>query len=120
PASLMGDVRRHGVEVRGVDINASAARASLENSVQYAPVPPPSVREAGLAGGGPALSGGKPVPGQPAIRLGLASVRNLGTEAAEAIAAGRPYADLADFARRTRPPAPSLAAPATPPAPPAP
>ncbi len=48
------------------------------------------------------------MPGQPAIRLGLASVRNLGTEAAEAIAAGRPYTDLADFARRTRLPARSI------------
>src|SRR5215469_12562871 len=113
PASLIGDVRRHGVEVRGVDINASAARASLENSLQYAPVPQPSVREADLVGGGPAPSGGKPVPGQPAIRLGLASVRNLGTEAAEAIEAGRPYADLADFARRTRLPARSIEALAT-------
>ena len=81
--------------------------------MQYAPVPQPSVHEAGLASDGPAPSGGKPVPGQPAIRLGLASVRNLGTEAAEAIAAGRPYADLADFARRTRLPARSIEALAT-------
>jgi error-prone DNA polymerase len=45
------------------------------------------------------------VPGQPAIRLGLASVRNLGTAAAGLIVAGQPYSGLADFARRTRLPA---------------
>jgi error-prone DNA polymerase len=113
PASLIGDVRRHGVEVRGVGINASAALASLEDSVLYASRVQPSAREADPPRDGPAPSGGRPVPGQPAIRLGLASVRNLGTEAAEAVAAGQPYADLADFARRTRLPARSIEALAT-------
>jgi error-prone DNA polymerase len=145
PASLIADVRRHGVEVRGVDINASAASACLEagnasletgdGRVAAEPSPgagretalarplnppaghyaavPPAVRDAGLSAGCPAPSGGRPVPGQPAIRLGLASVRNLGTEPAEAIAAGQPYADLADFARRTRLPARSIEALAT-------
>jgi error-prone DNA polymerase len=113
PASLIGDVRRHGVEVRGVDVNASAALATLENLTPYANVARPSGRDADLSRGGPAPSGGRPVPGQPAIRLGLASVRNLGTEPAEAIAAGQPYADLEDFARRTRLPARSLEALAT-------
>jgi error-prone DNA polymerase len=122
PASLIGDVRRHGVEVRGVDINASAASASLETVLARPPNPPaghyacalpPAVRGAGLPAGCPAPSGGKPVPGQPAIRLGLASVRNLGTEPAEVIAAGQPYVDLADFARRTRLPARSIEALAT-------
>ena len=113
PASLIGDVRRHGVEVRGTCVNASAALASLENSMQYAPEAQPSARDADRSRGGPAPSGGRPVPGQPAIRLGLASVRNLGTEPAEAIAVGQPYADLEDFARRTRLPARSLEALAT-------
>ncbi len=31
PASLIGDVRRHGVQVRGVDVNASGVLATLEN-----------------------------------------------------------------------------------------
>src|SRR6185437_3215458 len=31
PASLISDVRRHGVEVRGVDVNASGELAILEN-----------------------------------------------------------------------------------------
>jgi error-prone DNA polymerase len=77
PHSLVADVRRHGVEVRGVDVNASEALATLE---------------AGAAPG-PAAA--------PAIRLGLGSVRNLGRAAAEAVAAGRPYRDVEDFARRT-------------------
>ncbi len=69
PHSLINDARRHGVEVRGVDVNASEALATLE---------------------------GEP----PAIRLGLAEVRNLGRAAADRIAAARPYRDLEDFARR--------------------
>ena len=58
-------------------------------------------------------AGGQPVPGQPAIRLGLSDVRNLGDEPAAAIVAGQPYRDLEDFARRTRLPVPALEALAT-------
>jgi error-prone DNA polymerase len=82
PHSLINDARRHGVEVRGVDVNASAALATLEGS-------------------------------PPAIRLGLAEVRHLGAEAAERVAAGRPYRDLEDFAVRTGLPAATLEALAT-------
>jgi error-prone DNA polymerase len=85
PSSLISDARRHGVEVRGVDVNASAAAATLEP--------------------GSAV-------GQPAIRLGLSEVRNLGAQAA-AVVAGQPYRDLEDFARRTRLPVPALEALAT-------
>jgi error-prone DNA polymerase len=49
----------------------------------------------------------------PVIRTGLASVRNLGREAAERAAAGRPYRDLEDFAARTQLPAAALEALAT-------
>jgi error-prone DNA polymerase len=83
PASLISDVRRHGVQVRGVDVNASGVLATLEN------------------------------PGQPAIRLGLSDVRNLGSPQAETIVAGQPYRDLEDFARRTKLSAPALEALAT-------
>ncbi len=88
PHSLINDARRHGVEVRGVDVNASDALATLE-------------------GFGPAGQTG------PAIRLGLSAVRNLSTQAAERVAAGRPYRDLEDFAARTRLPAAALEALAT-------
>ena len=88
PHSLINDARRHGVAVLGVDVNASDALATLE-------------------GFGPASETG------PAIRLGLSAVRNLGTQAAERIAAGRPYRDLEDFATRARLPAAALEALAT-------
>ena len=54
PASLISDVRRHGVEVRGVDINASGVLATLERSTSLsekdlrAPVADPRLREARL------------------------------------------------------------------------
>jgi error-prone DNA polymerase len=107
PASLISDVRRHGVQVRGVDINASGVLATLEKSedpgngaVAATPHDPADVVPAG----------GVPVPAQPVIRLGLSEVRNLGTSAAEEIVGGQPYADLEDFARRTTVPAAALEA----------
>jgi error-prone DNA polymerase len=92
PHSLINDAKRHGVQVRGVDVNASDALATLEGT-------PGSF-------------------GQPAIRLGLSGVRTLGTQAAERVVAervagGRPYRDLADFAARTGLPAATLEALAT-------
>jgi error-prone DNA polymerase len=77
PHSLINDARRHGVTVLGVDVNASEALATLEAAADPGPV----------------------------IRLGLASVRNLGRAAADRVAAGRPYRDLEDFAVRTQLPA---------------
>jgi error-prone DNA polymerase len=125
PATLLSDARRHGVTVTGVDVNASAALATLQLTpvpTDYAWLPPghsaPPGRLSGWGGAGrsspaPAPSGGVPVPGQPAIRLGLSSVRNLGDAPAAAIEAGQPYADLADFARRTSLPVPAMEALAT-------
>jgi error-prone DNA polymerase len=86
PHTLISDARRHGVAVRGVDVNASEALATLEEDAAA---------------------------GTPAIRLGLVSVRNLGKAAADAVAAGRPYRDLEDFSRRTALPAAALEALAT-------
>ncbi|HZM64986.1 MAG TPA: error-prone DNA polymerase, partial [Nakamurella sp.] len=62
PQSLVADARRHGVTVRRPDINASAAPADLE--------PGPD--------------------GRPAVRLGLAGIRTIGTEIADKIVAVRP------------------------------
>ncbi len=98
PASLIGDARRHGVRVRGIDINTSGVLATLEPAAE------------GSAGPAPEPAGGVPVPGQPVIRLGLSEVRNLGTSVAEQVVAGQPYADLEDFARRTTVPAAALEA----------
>jgi error-prone DNA polymerase len=110
PASLIGDVRRHGVQVRGVDVNASAVLATLEKPED----PPPPIRNGGPPAAPAPLAGppggGVPVPGQPVIRLGLSEVRNLGSAAAATIEAGQPYADLEDFARRTALGVPALEA----------
>ena len=120
PASLISDVRRHGVEVRGTDVNASGALARLEGRPEPAPAssaPAPPARPGASPEPVPAVppaapvpSGGVPVPGQPAIRLGLSEVRNLGSRAAEAVEAGQPYRDLEDFARRTALPVAALEA----------
>jgi error-prone DNA polymerase len=133
PASLIGDVRRHDVEVRGVDVNASGALARLEGPsgqdlspngaaprAPASPVPGPGASPpAGERAAADAVTasppaarppgGGVPVPGQPAIRLGLSEVRNLGARAT-AIEAGQPYRDLEDFARRTALPGAALEA----------
>ncbi len=74
PQSLVADARRHGVVVRGPDLNASAAKATLE---------PDPASTTGFA-----------------VRMGLSYVRLLGDEVAERIAAGRPYAGMADLVRR--------------------
>ena len=113
PASLIGDVRRHGVQVRGVDVNASGVLATLENSPRTIGPPGPPVRRAGGLAPDTAEqppSGGRPVPGQPAIRLGLAAVRNLGTAPAAASWPASRTPDLEDFARRTGLPARALEA----------
>ncbi len=74
PHSLVQDARRHGVQVRTPDLNASAAKSTLE--------PCPSST------------------GEVAVRLGIGYVRTIGKELAEEIDAGRPYVDLEDLVRR--------------------
>ncbi|HYK30542.1 MAG TPA: error-prone DNA polymerase, partial [Streptosporangiaceae bacterium] len=105
PASLISDVRRHDVEVRGVDVNASDVLATLEPTFKVkdlrGAVAHPKEMSPGAGAEADVPAGGKPVPHQPAIRVGLAEVRNLGKNPAAAIVAGQPYADLEDFARRT-------------------
>ncbi|MGF7236380.1 MAG: DNA polymerase III subunit alpha, partial [Frankia sp.] len=77
PQSLVADARRHGVVVRGPDINASEAAASLESDE----------------------------PDRPAVRIGLGGVRHLTDEIAERIVADRrtggAYLDMADLVRRS-------------------
>src|SRR5690606_29512238 len=94
PHTLVQDARRHGVDVLTPDLNASAATATLT------PAAPawdmkcadrsfgvPSSRGAGV--GVEPESWGR---GGPAVQLGIGSVRGIGTELAEKIDAGRPYA----------------------------
>ena len=72
PQTLVADARRHGVTVRGPDVNASAAKAVLERGEEN----------------------------QPAVRVGLEYVRTIGEDLAGRIAEGRPYAGMEDVVRR--------------------
>jgi error-prone DNA polymerase len=85
PQSLVHDAKRHGVQVRQPSLTLSQATASLE-----------------AADPGPAQCTCLDVP-QPAIRLGLSSVRGIGTDLAEAIVTARAageFASMADLSRR--------------------
>ncbi|MET0736744.1 MAG: error-prone DNA polymerase, partial [Acidimicrobiales bacterium] len=85
PHTLVQDARRHGVEIRTPDVNASAAQATLQAGSTGAPDRDPST----WGDGGPV------------VRLGIGAVRGIGEDLALAIAAGRPYGDPEDLARRT-------------------
>ena len=95
PHTLVRDARRHGVVVRTPDLNASHAGATLE-PLESTVAAADANRTA--AGGGPGVGP------QPAVRLGIGSVRGIGEELAEAIVAERdahgPYRDLEDLVRR--------------------
>jgi error-prone DNA polymerase len=82
---LVHDAKRHGIEVRPPSLNVSLATASLE------------------PGNGPVQCTCVDIP-QPAVRLGLSSVRTIGSDLAEAIVAARdadgPFTSMADLARR--------------------
>ncbi len=104
PNSLVADARRHGVTVRRPDINASGVQATLE------PSDDDSVIRIGPTADGPTgRAPSKALPecwgiGGPAVRLGIASVRQISDEVAERIVAervaGGRYRDLADLAGR--------------------
>ncbi|SHH62061.1 error-prone DNA polymerase, DnaE-like [Jatrophihabitans endophyticus] len=82
--SLVHDAKRHGIEVRGPSLADSLAAASLE------------------AADGPSQCACLDAP-QPAVRLGLGSVRTIGDELAQAIVDERgrgPFASMADLSRR--------------------
>ncbi|GJI91528.1 error-prone DNA polymerase [Duganella hordei] len=77
PSQLVQDARRHGVQVREIDVTISGWDSSLEE--------PAGKR------------------GQPAVRLGLSMLKGMRAEAAERIEqarAQRPFASVADMARR--------------------
>ena len=85
PQSLVHDARRHRVEVRGVDVNASSAQAVLE-----------------AAGTDTTYTG--PGPQQPAVRLALCSERTISDDLAERMSVDRAAhgrsATMAYLARR--------------------
>ncbi|MGI8880539.1 MAG: error-prone DNA polymerase [Jatrophihabitans sp.] len=100
PQSLVQDAKRHGVIVRGPDVNLSTAGASLEDRARL-------WRDAAVSAADPpqAVAYSGPGPAQPAIRMGLSSVRMIGTEQAEAIetarVAGGSFTSMTDLVRRT-------------------
>ena len=82
PHTLVEDAKRHGVEVKGVDVSSSAWESTLE----------------GAAPGAPAAPGEAPV-----LRVGLHAIRGLPREVGEAILAARaagPFASVGDLVRR--------------------
>ncbi|ASR34178.1 error-prone DNA polymerase [Prauserella marina] len=91
PQSLVADARRHGVTVRGPDVNASLPDATLE---------PLGENGSGLA-----------------VRIGLGTIRTIGGRLAERLVAERDdggiFRDMADVARRVRLTTPQVEALAT-------
>ncbi|MDY0012253.1 MAG: error-prone DNA polymerase [Rhodocyclaceae bacterium] len=94
PSQLIQDARRHGVEVRPVDVTMSAWD-SLPEEVGCAGTP------IGETSGGAQAHPTAPV--QPPVRLGLREIKGFPQAAAERIVAARtqaPFRDLADLAAR--------------------
>ena len=104
PHTLVQDARRHGVVVRTPDLNASLAGATLEPLSSECFAPSECVLRGGPAADTPTARN-TPMGGpQPAVRLGIGSVRGIGEDLAKAIEAERvehgPYRDLEDLVRR--------------------
>ncbi|MBW8770886.1 MAG: PHP domain-containing protein [Gemmatimonadetes bacterium] len=95
PGTLVEDARRHGVEVRPVDVTRSGWEATLERRDAASDAAPKKIRGAV-----------QPTPTQraPAVRLGLRSVRGLGATARDrleqALAQG-PFTSIDDVVRRS-------------------
>jgi len=95
PSQLVQDARRHGVEVRPVDVTASDWDCSLETRAPDAPRMPADAdaRHAGRRGR----------PDQPAVRLGLRRVGSLSEAGARRLMAARaraPFTSTEDLALR--------------------
>ncbi|MFI5957179.1 error-prone DNA polymerase [Cryptosporangium sp. NPDC051539] len=90
PQSLVADARRHGVTVRGPDLNASLEQATLES------LDLPTMSEWPSSGSEPRLSH--------AVRMGLASVRTIGDDLAGRLVAERdengPFTDMTNLTQR--------------------
>jgi len=120
PQSLVADARRHGVTVLRPDVQASGAKAGLEQVPDGAGS---GTRVPDGVGPGPGGAAGTDVARlvqvDPAlaVRMGLDSVRGVGQDVAKALVAERtadgPFADLRDLARRVRLTTPRLEALAT-------
>ncbi|MGH3873882.1 MAG: error-prone DNA polymerase [Pseudonocardiaceae bacterium] len=98
PQSLIADARRHGVTVRGPDINASGVHAGLEPVAQGAPEQAVRLEQVVLL-----EQVARP---EQAVRWGLAMVRTVGRSLATRLVEERqahgPYRSIADVAHRVR------------------
>lgn len=110
PQTLVADARRHGLGVLRPDVQRSGVQAVVERVRPEPPggeprlVPTPSGTAAVPRGAGtPGAGDGDPARSL-AVRVGLASVRNVGEKVAERIVAEReahgPFTDLRDLVRR--------------------
>ncbi len=93
PHSLVQDARRHGVPTLPPCVNRSRAVAGLERTANGAAEPKI------LVAGADNIRKQRRDVGW-AVRLGLSSVRHLGSEVAESIEKGAPYTSIEDVARR--------------------
>ncbi|HEU4723621.1 MAG TPA: PHP domain-containing protein [Gemmatimonadaceae bacterium] len=112
PGTLVEDARRHGVEVRPVDVTRSGWDATLERDEACRSLD--SLRSLGMTGTGVIPSGARSAESRdlhlshtsnaPAVRLGLRSVRGLGATARDrleqALADG-PFTSVEDVVRRS-------------------
>jgi error-prone DNA polymerase len=111
PQSLVGDARRHGVDVRRPDVALSGAQAGLEGVSSADAVAATGLEECCR----PSFERVEWVPGTPdpvpahrrdgrlAVRLGLDSVRGIGLDVARRIVAAReesPFTGVTDLSRR--------------------
>jgi len=90
PEVLIGDARRHGIEILPLDVNLSGWKWMVDrlSAIDLRGL------SAGVAGAQSAVSA--------RLRPPLSAVTGLGEAAWERIAAGKPFGGLDDFCRRTR------------------
>ncbi len=118
PAQIVADARRHGVEVRPVDVTASGAECTVEPVAAHfhGPCATPDAKNLPppLAGASPPGADFEPPEAGPgsttppghgtlALRLGLSMARGLRADSAERIVAARaeaPFRDVADLVAR--------------------
>ncbi|VTU26994.1 Error-prone DNA polymerase [Variovorax sp. PBL-H6] len=100
PSQLVQDARRHGVEVRPVDVTASELDCTLESSAVAPSISPHFATRPGR-------------PRQPAVRLGLRRIASLGEAGAQRIVEARnqaPFTSTEDLALRAELDAKDMAA----------
>jgi error-prone DNA polymerase len=97
PHSLVQDARRHGVATLPPCVNRSGAGAVLERTVDG--VTPPPIADFGDPDGAAQIERERWDHGW-SVRMGIDSIRHIGSEVAEAVASNGPYESIEDVARR--------------------